>query len=199
VQASAEELRRRGRERARRTCEAQVAVHPGRPQAAAVRLDADLGEADLLALADGLEDEARAVGVAACDREAERLGAGVGGDGEGDDGRLVARDEELGARLDLVGPRVALVQPAGERGPGSVGSGGAGEEGASARGSSSSSAGLGGSRRRGRACAPGKAGLLEARDAVGDRMERSRTRVDEVQETVRWREGGAVERGCHGL
>lgn len=100
---------------------ADVSEPPTHPQSAAIRLYADLGEPDLFPLRDGLDDEPGRVGVAPDDRDPEGLcllvavGVDARRDGEGDEGRLVARDVVLAAVLHLAaGPRLALVQP-GER------------------------------------------------------------------------------------
>lgn len=87
--------------------ETQVAVEPRVPDAAAVRLDADLQVPDVALLGDGLDAQAGRVGVGADD------GDGVAGppfaaNGKGQDGRAVAGEVVLAAGAEGRCPRVAL-------------------------------------------------------------------------------------------
>lgn len=88
--------------------DAEVAVEPAVPDAAAVGLDADLHEADVALLGDGLDAQGRGVGVGA------NHGDGVArlpllADGEGDDGRAIAGEVVFPSRAQRRVPRVALL------------------------------------------------------------------------------------------
>ena len=93
---------------------AQIAIEPAVPNAAAVRLDADLQVAVRRALADGLDAETGRVGVGA-DHTDGVSGLPEGADGEGHDRGAVARQVVLATGLDRRGPVVALPD-AGEAG-----------------------------------------------------------------------------------
>jgi hypothetical protein len=77
------------------------------PDAAAVRLDADLQEADLGLARDGLDAEAGGVGVGADNGDGVAR-TPLAADGEGDDGGAVAGEVVLAARANGRGPGVAL-------------------------------------------------------------------------------------------
>ena len=87
--------------------DAQVAVEPRVPDAAAVRLDADLEVADVGLFGDWLDAKAGRIGVGA-DNGDGVTGAPLAADGEGDNGGSVACEVVLAARLQLGRPRVAL-------------------------------------------------------------------------------------------
>lgn len=89
------------------TSETQVAVEPRVPDAAAVRLDADLQVADVALLGDGLDAQAGRVGVGA-DNGDGVAGAPFAANGKGHDGRAVAGEVVFAAGAEGRCPRVAL-------------------------------------------------------------------------------------------
>lgn len=102
--------------------QAQVAVEPRVPDAAAVRLDTDLQVADVALARDGLDAQAGRIGVGADDGDGV-AGAPLAADGKGEDGRAVAGEVVLAAGAEAGGPRVAFADEA-EAGLFEAGSGG---------------------------------------------------------------------------
>lgn len=88
--------------------DAQVAVEPGVPEPAAVRLDADLQEARVCLAADGLDAESGRVGVGS-DHGKGVPRAPLGAYGESDDAGAVAGEVVLAAGTQGVGPVVTLL------------------------------------------------------------------------------------------